>query len=234
MPITDVHENPEHLKLLERWMRSYEPDRLFANGRIGQDLKALCPTGTRRMSANPVANGGLLRKPLKMPDFRDYAIKLDKPATTMAGSMTNMAKFLRDIVALNQTNFRLFGPDETESNKLARVYEAGKKVWMGEYFEEDSNGGNLAPAGRVMEMLSEHTCEGWLEGYILSGRHGMLNSYESFIHVVDSMVNQVRFFLLSSCEHHTCQLILSQSTANGSRRVSRWSGAAGSPLSTSS
>jgi len=234
VPITDVHENPEHLKLLERWMRSYEPDRLFANGRIGQDLKALCPTGTRRMSANPVANGGLLRKPLKMPDFRDYAIKLDKPATTMAGSMTNMAKFLRDIVALNQTNFRLLGPDETESNKLARVYEAGKKVWMGEYFEEDSNGGNLAPAGRVMEMLSEHTCEGWLEGYILSGRHGMLNSYESFIHVVDSMVNQVRFFLLSSCEHHTCQLILSQSTANGSRRVSRWSGAAGSPLSTSS
>ncbi len=190
MPITDVHENPEHLKVLERWMRGYEPERLLAGGRAAE-LRALCPTGPRRMSANPVANGGLLRKPLHMPDFRDYAIAVGKPAGSMAGSMTNMAGFLRDIVALNPTNFRLFGPDETESNKLARVYEAGKKVWMGEYFEEDADGGNLAPAGRVMEMLSEHTCEGWLEGYILSGRHGLLNSYEPFIHVIDSMVNQV-------------------------------------------
>ncbi|KAK4249970.1 D-xylulose 5-phosphate/D-fructose 6-phosphate phosphoketolase [Corynascus novoguineensis] len=190
VPITDVHENPDHLKLLEQWMRSYEPDRLFADGKISQDLKALCPAGNRRMSANPVANGGLLRKPLKMPDFREYALKVDKPAATMGSSMRNMAKFLRDVIALNTTTFRLFGPDETESNKLADVYQAGKKVWMGEYFEEDENGGNLAPAGRVMEMLSEHTCEGWLEGYILSGRHGLLNSYEPFIHVIDSMVNQ--------------------------------------------
>ena len=191
VPITDVHTNPDHLKLLEKWMRSYEPDRLFAGGKIGSDLRALCPAGNRRMSANPVANGGLLRKPLRMPDFRDYAIQVDKPAGSMAASMQNMATFLRDIVAMNPTNFRLFGPDETESNKLANVYEAGKKVWMGEYFEEDDNGGNLAPAGRVMEMLSEHTCEGWLEGYVLSGRHGLLNSYEPFIHVIDSMVNQV-------------------------------------------
>ncbi|KAK4124621.1 D-xylulose 5-phosphate/D-fructose 6-phosphate phosphoketolase-like protein [Parathielavia appendiculata] len=190
VPITDVHENPDHLKLLESWMRSYEPDRLFADGQVSQDLKALCPTGNRRMSANPVANGGILRKPLRVPDFRDYALKVDKPAGTMGASMQNMAKYLRDVIALNPTNFRLFGPDETESNKLAGVYETGKKVWMGEYFEEDDDGGNLSPAGRVMEMLSEHTCEGWLEGYVLSGRHGLLNSYEPFIHVIDSMVNQ--------------------------------------------
>ncbi|KAK4157706.1 putative phosphoketolase [Chaetomidium leptoderma] len=190
VPITDVHKSPDHLKRLESWMRSYEPDRLFADGKIGQDLKALCPTGNRRMSANPVANGGVLRKPLRMPEFKNYAIQVDKPAATMDASMQNMAKFLRDVMALNPTSFRLFGPDETESNKLANVYQAGKKVWMGEYFDEDDDGGNLSPAGRVMEMLSEHTCEGWLEGYILSGRHGLLNSYEPFIHVIDSMVNQ--------------------------------------------
>ncbi|KAK3689827.1 XFP N-terminal domain-containing protein [Podospora appendiculata] len=191
VPITDVHESPEHLAVLEKWMRSYEPERLFAGGKISDELKsALCPTGTRRMSANPVANGGTIKKPLKMPDFRKYALKVDKPAVNMDASMSNMALFMRDIVANNPTNFRLFGPDETESNKLGAVYQAGKKVWMGEYFEEDQDGGNLAPAGRVMEILSEHTCEGWLEGYILSGRHGLLNSYEPFIHVIDSMVNQ--------------------------------------------
>ncbi|KAK0649473.1 XFP N-terminal domain-containing protein [Cercophora newfieldiana] len=191
VPITDVHENPEHLKLLEKWMRSYEPDRLFADGKISEELKdALCPRGTRRMSANPVANGGTNRKPLRMPDFRNYSLGVDKAGAVMAASMTNMAGFLRDVMAANSTNFRLFGPDETESNKLAKVYQAGKKVWMGEYFAEDEDGGNLAMEGRVMEMLSEHTCEGWLEGYILSGRHGLLNSYEPFIHVIDSMVNQ--------------------------------------------
>lgn len=192
VPITDPATNPEHLKILEEWMRSYEPDRLFdKEGSPIPALRALCPDGKRRMSANPVANGGQLRKPLRMPDFTDYAIKVDKPGAVLNASMTNMAVFLKDIIALNQTNFRLFGPDETESNKLGGVYAAGKKVWMGEYFEEDANGGNLAKAGRVMEMLSEHTCEGWLEGYILSGRHGLLNSYEPFIHVIDSMVNQV-------------------------------------------
>ncbi|KAK3484728.1 XFP N-terminal domain-containing protein [Neurospora hispaniola] len=190
VPITDVHEKPEHLKILEQWMKSYEPDRIFRDGKISEDLKDLCPTRTRRMSANPVANGGTIRKTLRMPDFRRYALKVDKPASIMAASMTNMSMFLRDIIAENPTTFRLFGPDETESNKLGKVYEAGKKVWLGEYFEEDKDGGNLAPEGRVMEMLSEHTCEGWLEGYILTGRHGLLNSYEPFIHVIDSMVNQ--------------------------------------------
>lgn len=194
VPITDPATNPEHLKLLESWMRSYEPDRLFdKEGKPIAALTELCPSGNRRMSANLVANGGLIKKPLKMPEFKDYAIKVDRTGVTMASSMRNMAVFLRDIIANNPHNFRLMGPDETESNKLAGVYEAGKKVWMGEYFEEDANGGNLAPNGRVMEMLSEHTCEGWLEGYILSGRHGLLNSYEPFIHVIDSMVNQVRF-----------------------------------------
>ncbi|KAK0625318.1 phosphoketolase [Bombardia bombarda] len=200
VPITDVHKSPEHLKLLEKWMQSYEPDRLFAGGKISDDLKALCPTGNRRMSANPVANGGVIKKPLRMPNFRDYALKVERSAHTMGPSMSNMALFLRDVVANNMTNFRLFGPDETESNKLGGVYAAGKKVWMGEYFEEDKDGGNLAHAGRVMEILSEHTCEGWLEGYILSGRHGLLNSYEPFIHVIDSMVNQHCKWLEKSLE----------------------------------
>ncbi|KAK0721442.1 XFP N-terminal domain-containing protein [Apiosordaria backusii] len=192
VPLTDVHDNPEHRALLESWMKSYEPERLFTanGGKISGELRELCPTGNRRMSANPVANGGILQKPLRMPDFREYGLKVDHPAVTLEGSMANMARFLRDIMALNPTNFRLFGPDETESNKLGNVYEVAKKVWMGEYFEEDANGGNLATEGRVMEMLSEHTCEGWLEGYLLSGRHGLLNSYEPFIHVIDSMVNQ--------------------------------------------
>ncbi|KAF9869231.1 hypothetical protein CkaCkLH20_13290 [Colletotrichum karsti] len=190
VPIPSVASNPEHLKILEKWMRSYEPERIFKDGKISDELKSLCPVGQRRMSANPVANGGVLRKPLKLPDFKNYSIKVDKAGATNAASMNNMATYLRDVIALNQNSFRLFGPDETESNKLGKVYEAGQKVWMGEYFEEDANGGNLAPEGRVMEMLSEHTCEGWLEGYILTGRHGLLNSYEPFIHVIDSMVNQ--------------------------------------------
>ncbi|XXH01886.1 hypothetical protein Hte_008248 [Hypoxylon texense] len=191
VPITGTTTNPADLKTLEEWMRGYEPERLFGEeGHISAELKALCPTGNRRMSANPVANGGILAKPLVMPDFRDYSIKVDKAGATVEASMSNFAKFLRDIVKNNPNNFRLMGPDETESNKLGIVYEAGKKVWMGEYFEEDEDGGNLSPFGRVMEILSEHTCEGWLEGYILSGRHGMLNSYEPFIHVIDSMVNQ--------------------------------------------
>lgn len=194
VPITGTTTNPADLKTLEEWMRGYEPERLFGEeGHISAELKALCPTGNRRMSANPVANGGTISKPLNMPDFRDYAIKVPKAGATVDASMSNFATFLRDIIKNNPTNFRLMGPDETESNKLGAVYEAGKKVWMGEYFEEDEDGGNLSPFGRVMEILSEHTCEGWLEGYLLSGRHGMLNSYEPFIHVIDSMVNQVRY-----------------------------------------
>jgi xylulose-5-phosphate/fructose-6-phosphate phosphoketolase len=191
IPLPTVASKPEHLHLLETWMRSYKPEEVFdKNGKLIPELKELAPVGNARMSANPVGNGGLLRKPLIMPDFRSYALTNIVPGVSILPSMSNMSRLLRDVVAKNMTNFRVFGPDETESNKLGRVYEAGQKVWMGEYFEEDADGGNLAMAGRVMEMLSEHTCEGWMEGYILSGRHGILNSYEPFIHVIDSMVNQ--------------------------------------------
>ncbi|KAJ5166799.1 phosphoketolase 1 [Penicillium canariense] len=191
IPITDVLTNPDHLKILESWMKGYKPEELFdANGTLIPELKELAPTGDARMSANPVGNGGVLRKPLNLNDFQKYALRDIVPGKTVKGGMANMAKFLREVVSENMTNFRLFGPDETESNKLAEVYKAGKKVWMADYFEEDNNGGNLSPQGRVMEILSEHTCEGWLEGYILSGRHGLINSYEPFVHVIDSMVNQ--------------------------------------------
>ncbi|WVO16790.1 hypothetical protein L204_104475 [Cryptococcus depauperatus] len=190
IPIADVATNAEHLKLLENWMRSYKPDELFTSeGKLIDELKALPPTGTARMSANPITNGGTVRKALQLPDFRKYAFDI-APGASVGPSMANMAVWLRDVVAKNQTNFRLFGPDETESNKLGAVYQAGKKVWMGAYLPEDSDAGNLAHAGRVMEILSEHTVEGWLEGYVLSGRHGLLNSYEPFIHIIDSMVNQ--------------------------------------------
>lgn len=191
IPIPDVATNPAHLKILENWMKSYKPEELFDDkGTLIAELRELAPIGNARMSANPVGNGGLLRKPLDMPDFRKYALGKIEPGISNLGSMFNMSTFLRDVVAKNMTNFRVFGPDETESNKLGEIYKAGKKVWMGEYFEEDLDGGNLALEGRVMEMLSEHTCEGWLEGYVLSGRHGLLNSYEPFIHIIDSMVNQ--------------------------------------------
>ncbi|KAL1899278.1 hypothetical protein Cpir12675_001562 [Ceratocystis pirilliformis] len=191
VPITDPLTNHDHLKLLESWMQSYEPGRLLANGCISDELRELCPDGPRRMSGNPVANGGgELYKPLDMPDFRNYAIPVKASARNLGGSMANFAGFLRDVIKANPTSFRLFGPDETESNKLGRVYESGKKVWMGEYLLEDEDGGNLAHEGRVMEILSEHTCEGWLEGYVLTGRHGLLNSYEPFVHIIDSMVNQ--------------------------------------------
>lgn len=191
VPIPDVASNPEHLKVLEDWMKSYTPEIYFGkDGKLIPELKALVPEGNKRLSASPVANGGLLKKPLQLNDFRSYAVEVKKGGVTEGPSMANMANFLRDVIEKNPTNFRLFGPDETESNKLGEVYKASKKVWMGEYFEEDADGGNLALAGRVMEMLSEHTVEGWLEGYILSGRHGLLNSYEPFIHIIDSMVNQ--------------------------------------------
>jgi xylulose-5-phosphate/fructose-6-phosphate phosphoketolase len=181
----------ESLKVLEDWMRRYEPEKLFdETGRLIPELKALAPRGTRRMSANPVANGGLVRKPLDMPDFRDAAVKVDKPGATQAGNVPTLGNFLREVMRLNMHNFRVFGPDETQSNQLQALYEVGKKVWLGEYFPEDADGGELSRNGRVMEMLSEHTVEGWLEGYLLSGRHGLINSYEPFIHVIDSMYNQ--------------------------------------------
>ena len=190
IPMTDVLTSNESLKVLEDWMRSYQPDKLFKDGKLIPELKELAPKGQLRMSANPVANGGVIRKPLVMPNFEDYAIEVKNGGTSSGPSMGVFAKFLRDITAKNMKNFRLFGPDETESNKLGAVYEVGKKVWNAEYFEEDEDGGNLAYEGRVMEILSEHTVEGWLEGYVLSGRHGLLNSYEPFIHIIDSMVGQ--------------------------------------------
>ena len=142
------------------------------------------------MSANPVANGGLLRRPLVMPDFREFAAPVKKPAETVTGNVPALGNFLREVMRLNMRNFRVFGPDETQSNKLDALYEVTKKTWLGEYLPEDADGGQLAPEGRVMEMLSEHTVEGWLEGYLLSGRHGFINSYEPFIHIIDSMFNQ--------------------------------------------
>ncbi|MBV8895375.1 MAG: phosphoketolase family protein [Acidobacteriaceae bacterium] len=191
VPMTDVGKNPDHLKILENWLRSYKPEELFdANGGIVQELKALPPIGTRRMSANPVANGGVLRRPLRMPDFREYAVKVDKPATSEVGNTYALGQMLRDVVRENRDNFRVFGPDETASNRLTAIYEATKKVWMADYLPEDKDGAEISLDGRVMEMLSEHTLEGWLEGYLLTGRHGLLNTYEAFIHIIDSMVNQ--------------------------------------------
>lgn len=176
IPLADVATNSEHLKLLENWMRSYKPEELFTeDGKLIPELKSLPPTGKARMSANPVSNGGSVRKALILPDFKNYAFKDVVRGVTLAPSMSNMARYLRDVIKENQTNFRLFGPDETESNKLAAVYEAGKKVWMADYLPEDTDGGNLVHAGRVMEILSEHTVEGWLEGYVLSGRHGLVS-----------------------------------------------------------
>jgi xylulose-5-phosphate/fructose-6-phosphate phosphoketolase len=191
IPLTDIAANPSHLKVLETWMRSYKPEELFdQQGRLIPELKALAPKGSRRMSANPVANGGLLRRPLDMPDFRKSAVEVKKPGATLAGNVPTLGNFLREVMRQNMHNFRVVGPDETQSNKLEALYEVGKKVWLADYFPEDADGGELAPNGRVMEMLSEHTVEGWLEGYILSGRHGFINSYEPFIHVIDSMFNQ--------------------------------------------
>jgi xylulose-5-phosphate/fructose-6-phosphate phosphoketolase len=191
IPLGDIATNPAHLKVLETWLRSYKPEELFdQEGRLLPELKALAPKGHRRMSANPIANGGLLRRPLVMPDFRNFAVEVASPGATLGGGIATLGNFLREVMRSNMQNFRVFGPDETESNQLQALYEVGKKVWLGEYFPEDADGGELAPDGRVMEMLSEHTVEGWLEGYLLSGRHGLINSYEAFVHVIDSMFNQ--------------------------------------------
>ncbi|HEX4749223.1 MAG TPA: phosphoketolase family protein [Bryobacteraceae bacterium] len=191
VPMTDVVKNPEHMKILEQWLRSYKPEELFdEQGRLIPELKALPPTGTRRMSANPIANGGLLRRPLRMPDFREYGVAVKKPAGSENPNTYPLGCLLRDVFKCNPNNFRLFGPDETASNKLTAVYEETKKVWMADYLPEDKDGAELSLDGRVMEMLSEHTLEGWLEAYLLTGRHGLLNTYEAFVHVIDSMFNQ--------------------------------------------
>jgi xylulose-5-phosphate/fructose-6-phosphate phosphoketolase len=187
----EIHDNPDHLKLLERWMRGYRPEELFdERGRLVSELKELAPAGSRRMSANPVANGGLVRKPLSMPDFRQYAVEVREHAATRAENTRILGGFLSDVMRENMTRFRVFGPDETASNRLDAIYGVTRKLWMEEIKPEDADGGELSREGRVMEMLSEHTLEGWLEGYLLTGRHGLFASYEAFIHVIDSMFNQ--------------------------------------------
>ena len=191
VPVLDVQSNPEHLRIVEQWMRSYRPEELFdAHGTLVPELRALAPTGARRMSANPHANGGKLRKALSLPDFREYAIAVDHPGTKEISPTETLGKFLRDVMRRNMTSFRLFSPDENASNRLQDVYEASLKTWLAAIRPEDADGTDIAPDGRVMEMLSEHTLEGWLEGYLLTGRHGLFSTYEAFVHIIDSMYNQ--------------------------------------------
>lgn len=188
VPFTDMANNSEHIPLLEEWMKSYRPEELFdENGTFRQELAELAPTGDRRMGANPHANGGLLLKALRMPDFREYAVEVMKPATTYAQATRVSGAFLRDVMKMNPHTFRVMGPDETASNRLSDIFEATDRAWIANRLPEDEN---LSPDGRVMEVLSEHLCQGWLEGYLLTGRHGFFSCYEAFIHIIDSMFNQ--------------------------------------------
>ncbi|QMV17438.1 phosphoketolase [Granulicella sp. 5B5] len=191
VPILDPIANPAHLQQLEAWLRSYEPETLFdAKGRFVPELQALAPEGDRRISANPHTNGGELSVPLEMPDFAAYAVEVKSPAKEYVSPTATLGVFLRDVMRQNMTNFRVFGPDETASNKLTAIYEASEKTWMAEIKPEDADGTEITQDGRVMEMLSEHTLEGWFEGYVLTGRHGLFSTYEAFVHVIDSMFNQ--------------------------------------------
>lgn len=190
IPLTAPRTNPEHLRLLEAWLRSYRPEELFDEaGRLRPELAALAPVGSRRMGANPHANGGALLRELQLPDFTTYGVTVATPGATDAEDTRVLGRFLRDVIMLNAEarNFRLFGPDETVSNRLDAVFEATSRQWMAEQTPDDEW---LAPEGRVMEVLSEHQCQGWLEGYLLTGRHGLFNTYEAFVHIVDSMFNQ--------------------------------------------
>jgi len=190
VPLSNLAGNPAHLRLLEKWMKSYRPEELFdQRGRLKPELAALAPRGKRRMGANPQANGGLLLRSLKLPDFRNYAIRVNRPGTVTAEATRVTGAFLRDVMKRNTAsrNFRVFGPDETASNRLGALFEATDRTFMGEILKSDVQ---LSPTGRVMEVLSEHLCQGWLEGYLLTGRHGFFSCYEAFIHVVDSMFNQ--------------------------------------------
>ena len=190
VPVADLQTKPEHLKILEDWMRSYRPEELFdEQGRLIPELADLPPEGDRRMSANPHANGGLLLRDLVMPDFRKYAVEVKKPGTSDSESTRILGNFLRDVMKQNleSKNFRVFGPDETASNRLEAIYKASPKEWLEPILAVDED---LSPNGRVLEMLSEHMCEGWLEGYLLTGRHGFFSCYEAFIHIIDSMFNQ--------------------------------------------
>lgn len=188
VPLSDVRANPEHLAELEAWLRSYRPDELFdQDGALVSELESLAPKSYRRMSANPHANGGLLLEDLSLPDFRDYAVEVARPGTTFSEPTRVLGSFVRDVIRRNPDRFRLFGPDETASNRLSAVFEVTGRTWNAETLPGDPD---LSPNGRVMEVLSEHQCQGWLEGYLLTGRHGLFNCYEAFIHIVDSMFNQ--------------------------------------------
>jgi len=188
VPVTDFQSKPDHLRILEDWMRSYRPEELFdKSGRLVPELAALPPRGKRRMSANPHANGGELLKDLRLPDFRAYAVPVEQPGTTTSEATRVLGEYMRDVIRDNPDNFRLMGPDETSSNRLQAVFDATNRAWDAQM---DPNDDHLAADGRVMEVLSEHMCEGWLEGYLLTGRHGLFNCYEAFIHIIDSMFNQ--------------------------------------------
>jgi xylulose-5-phosphate/fructose-6-phosphate phosphoketolase len=188
VPMTQSRDDDGHRRMLEEWMRGYRPEELFdEHGTLRPELQALAPKGERRMGANPHANGGLLLHDLDLPDFRDYAVDVERPATGFSEATKVLGTFLRDVVKRNLDSFRIFGPDETASNRLDAVYGATAKQWDAQVIPLDEH---LAPSGRVMEVLSEHQCEGWLEGYLLTGRHGLFNCYEAFIHIVDSMFNQ--------------------------------------------
>jgi xylulose-5-phosphate/fructose-6-phosphate phosphoketolase len=191
VPLSSVQHNPAHLDLLRDWLASYKPQELFdETGKLVPELQRLLPKGNRRMSANPHANGGMLKKNLRLPSFTEYANPVERPAKSYAMNTKPLGAMLRDVMHLNKDNFRVFGPDENTSNKLDAIYEVSKKLWLCGYLPEDENGGQLSPDGRVLEMLSEHTLEGWLEGYVLTGRHGFFATYEAFVHVIDSMFNQ--------------------------------------------
>ncbi len=191
VPVPDPATNKVSLKIVEDWLRSYKLEELFdAKGTLVPELRELAPLGTRRISANPHANGGLLRQPLELPDFRDYAVTLKAPGAIYKSPTDVLAHYLAEVMRRNMTSFRVFGPDETASNRLTAIYAASKKTWLAEFKPEDADGGELDVSGRVMEMLSEHTLEGWFEGYVLTGRHGLFSTYEAFAHVIDSMFNQ--------------------------------------------
>jgi xylulose-5-phosphate/fructose-6-phosphate phosphoketolase len=188
VPLAELASKPDHVKILEAWMKSYRPEELFdETGALLPRLRALAPKGTRRMGANPHANGGLLLRDLKLPDFRAYAVDVPKPGVVVAEATSVTGKLVRDVIKANPTSFRLFGPDEIESNRLSAVFEATDRTWVAERLPEDEH---LSPDGRAMEILSETTLQGWLEGYLLTGRHGLFTSYEAFVHIVDSMFNQ--------------------------------------------
>lgn len=188
VPLSELDKKPEHITILENWMKSYKPEELFdAHGKLLPEIASLAPKGEKRMGANPHTNGGALLKPLTLPDFKSYAVKVKEHGQTIAESTRVLGNYLRDVMRSNMQNFRVFGPDETASNRLGALFEVTNRVWIAEHYDFDDH---LAQDGRVMEILSEHTCQGWFEGYLLTGRHGFFSCYEAFIHIIDSMFNQ--------------------------------------------